>query len=382
MRIVLTVPTLVVVALLLTVTPRAFAEPTRAFTDPVDATFPVDDPDGLTSFIDDYDHPRGGGTRTHRATDIGGVDAAGLGIHAAMGGTITWITGLDGADPHRSAGYAVRIAGDDGRAYTYIHLGPADGPVEEAYAPGIDRGVRVERGQLLGYLGWSGNASESWPHLHLEIEDPAVTDPEGGHRVNPYATLVAALERGDLPHQVTPMGRFLDVRATDRHAGAIDAVAEAGITRGCEPLRYCPTGTVTRGQMATFLANAFQLEVPEEPARFTDVPDEHVHHDGIAAVAAADVANGLPDGRFAPGHLVRRDQMATFLANALELEPVAPDFDDVHPETTHATAIGAVAEAGITVGAGERLYGPDGTVTRAQMASFLQRALQLEPADG
>ncbi|MBW3561305.1 MAG: cell wall-binding repeat-containing protein [Actinobacteria bacterium] len=164
----------------------------------VDLTFPTDP---NVHFSHDYDAPRGGGTRVHKATDLMGPK--GTPLYAAVEGSICWITGID--EPEPSYGYALRVCGDDGRRYSYIHInndtpGSDDGlgGPEHAYAPGIRRGVRVGRGQLIGWMGDSGNAESTAPHLHFEIHDDTVTDPYGDTRIDPYNSLVAALERGDV----------------------------------------------------------------------------------------------------------------------------------------------------------------------------------------
>ena len=188
-----------VAAMLVTTASRADAS--TEFDDVIDITFPVND---YTTYRDDYLDPRGGGTRTHLATDI--MTVYGEPVYAAMGGTISLITGLDGNPP--GWGYAIYIAGDDGRQYVYIHLGSQTGPPSEAYTSGMRHGVRVERGQHIGYSGHSGNASEAWPHLHFEIHDPNVESPHATrsgdrdrdkHRMNPYPSLKAAEARGDTP---------------------------------------------------------------------------------------------------------------------------------------------------------------------------------------
>lgn len=172
--------------------PAVPASAASAYDDVIDLTFPIV---GEYRYIDDYHQWRGGGTRRHRATDI--MVAYGEPVHAAMGGRVDLITGIGTAPP--SWGYAIYIAGDDGRRYVYIHLGRQDGPPSEAYAPGIGLGTRVERGQHIGFAGHSGNASPSAPHLHLEIHDPRITDPYGTNRMNPYPSLRAAERRGDFP---------------------------------------------------------------------------------------------------------------------------------------------------------------------------------------
>ncbi|MEX1178038.1 MAG: S-layer homology domain-containing protein [Nitriliruptor sp.] len=340
----------------------------------VDITFPVHDPDGLTTYSDDYLSRRSRGD--HGATDIGGQRAYGVPVHAAVGGRVTWITGLDGSLPNY--GWMISIAGDDGREYNYVHLGRQDGPASEAYAPGIGKGSVVERGQHIGYLGHSGNASAEWPHLHFEIEDDAVVDRQGTNRINPYYSLRDAERRGDLPGRVeraprAPGDGFDDVAAGHTHAEGIDFVDLKGVTSGCDAFLYCPDRGVTRGQMATFLQKAMGLPVEGEHG-FDDVPEGHPHEAGIRAVVAAGIAQGTGERSFAPDQTVRREQMAMFLRNALDLEDVESDFPDVPEDSVHAGAIGAVAQARIAAGNAEGNFVPVAPVTRAQMATFLMRA--------
>lgn len=170
----------------------------------VDITFPTVPPSDRTpfetidgtsyGFIDDYDHARSNDCGIHRAIDI--LGAGGQTVHAAVGGEITWMP-----DPAPSYGWTIRIAGDDGRRYSYVHLGEQDGPREEAYAEGLDVGDRVERGQHIAYLGTSGNAPEDLPHLHFAIYDESVADSNewGCPYINPYESLKDAIARGDVP---------------------------------------------------------------------------------------------------------------------------------------------------------------------------------------
>jgi hypothetical protein len=124
-----------------------------------------------------------------------------------------------------------------------------------------------------------------------------------------------------------PGGTFTDDDG-DVHEGSIEAIAVAGITVGCNPPannRYCPDDAVTRAQMATFLTRALQLE-PSDTNRFTD-DNGNVHEGSIEAIAAAGITLGCnppANNRYCPNDAVTRAQMATFLTRALHLEPMIP----------------------------------------------------------
>ena len=150
-------------------------------------------------------------------------------------------------------------------------------------------------------------------------------------------------------------------------------LAAEGITTGCGDGRYCPDGTVTRGQMATFLVRAFDL-----PATGTDYfgdDDANKHEANINALRASGITSGCADGRFCPDGLVTRAQMATFIAKALELGWTSWDFFHDDDANKHEANINRFAAAEITSGCGAGKYCPDGLVTRGQMAAFLHRAI-------
>ena len=169
----------------------------------VDITFPHPAGSGYY-YSDTYDACRSGCSRLHRATDI--MADKMVTVHAVTDGEICFAPGID--EPMPSYGYMIRLCGDDGLRYDYIHLnndtpGTDDGlgGPEQAYAPGIERGVRVERGQHIGWVGDSGNAEQTGAHNHFEIHE--------GHdsevRINPFNSLQAAEARGDHPESLSPI---------------------------------------------------------------------------------------------------------------------------------------------------------------------------------
>lgn len=201
----------VLVASLLTLAPPAAAAG-EGYEETLDITLPVI---GGVRFSDDYLAWRGDGTRRHQATDL--FTTKMQPVYAARGGTICAIYGL--GEPMPAWGYGFRICADDGRTYHYVHLnddtpGTDDGQGGNrwAYAPGLQEGSTVRRGQFLGYAGDSGNAEDTPAHLHFEIRDRNLSDsriaddPYNPTRLNPYPSLVAAQRRGDVPSGVLTVG--------------------------------------------------------------------------------------------------------------------------------------------------------------------------------
>ena len=137
--------------------------------------------------------------------------------------------------------------------------------------------------------------------------------------------LVRVIDGGD-PNGVG-VSRFADVDAGEWWVPHVDRLAELGITAGCAtgPLRFCPSETVTRDQMASFLVRAFGLG--EGPSSgFVDIED-NVHASNIDVLAAVGVTAGCSTSpaRYCPRRETTRGQMATFLSRALQLGSVRPD---------------------------------------------------------
>ncbi len=159
----------------------------------------------------------------------------------------------------------------------------------------------------------------------------------------------------------------------------IEWLASEAITKGCsaDGMLFCPYGIVKRGQMAAFLARALDLP-PADTHPFTDVAGSGFEGE-IAAVAAAGITQGCSaDGtKFCPDGTVTRGQMAAFISRALNLPAGAVNTFVDDDGSIFEDEIAQIASAGITLGCnpeGTR-FCPDDPVTRGQMAAFLRRAL-------
>ena len=132
--------------------------------------------------------------------------------------------------------------------------------------------------------------------------------------------LVRILDRQEPAPPQTPT--FDDVADGVWWAAHTQRLAELGITRGCstQSPRFCPDQSVTRGEMAAFLVRAF--DIPPGPlAGFADVEADSWYTANVDALAGAGVTVGCSTQplRFCPDRSVTRGEMATFLARATDL---------------------------------------------------------------
>ena len=169
------------------------------------------------------------------------------------------------------------------------------------------------------------------------------------------------------------------------HERSINKLAEAGVLERteCNERRICPNEPLLRWVMAVWITRALD-ETPSRSdlgARFADVDAGSWWAKYVELLADLEITAGCKTGplRYCPDEPVTRAQMATFLVRALNLDPApAAGFGDTEGNT-HAANIDALAAAGVTTGCktGPLRYCPDEPVTRAQMATFLDRALSL-----
>lgn len=184
--------------------------------------------------------------------------------------------------------------------------------------------------------------------------------------------------------QLPPGGTFIDDDG-NVHEANIEAIAAAGITRGCNPPindRFCPGESVTRGQMAAFLRRA--LELTSVATDYFSDTDGSVFESDINALAAAGITKGCnppANDRFCPDEWVTRGQLAAFLARALDLPQTSSDYFTDDDGSVFEVSINQLRLAGITLGCNppaNDMFCPGREVRRDEMASFLARALGLD----
>jgi lysozyme len=145
----------------------------------------------------------------------------------------------------------------------------------------------------------------------------------------------------------------------------------SGITAGCTKTKFCPNDRVTRGQMASFLARA--LKLPKTRKDYFRDDSRSAHEANINRLAKAGLAISCGTKRFCPNQALTRAQMAAFIARVLDLSKATKDYFRDDNSSKYENAINSIARAGLTKGCGTRRYCPASPVTRGQMAAFLHR---------
>jgi peptidoglycan LD-endopeptidase LytH len=201
---------------------------------------------GRATYTDDFGAPRG--DRSHEGNDL--MAARWTPVVAVEAGRVEL--------PHwRSSDCMLILHGASGTDYWYLHLndrprrpgGEGGCRPRIAYAPGLEEGDTVRAGELVGYVGNSGNAAGVATHLHFELR------PDGGRAVSPYDWLRRARRvLFAVPGSATSVRLALygSVRSIeDSFALRVESVAASRGWRGLVPARpvelaYAPEVTVER----------------------------------------------------------------------------------------------------------------------------------------
>jgi hypothetical protein len=235
-----------VITVLVTAVALASAGTSAAQSNVPPLLFPVVGP---VTYTNDFGQARAGGL--HQGNDLLGTKREP--VVAVEEGTIQfWTTSA-------SAGCMLYLHGVSGTMYEYIHLnndlttgndnkGKCVAGV--SYAPGLADGQHVDAGQLIGYLGDSGDANGIHPHLHFEVH------PKGGKAVSPFpylqkaTQLLAPAPPSGLPFTLKLTGTILDATPTALTIAVTSSaswpshVKQTKLSRIVTLSATAPTGTV------------------------------------------------------------------------------------------------------------------------------------------
>jgi hypothetical protein len=310
-----------------------------------------------------------------------------LPLASVAGGPVERI-GTDAGVPESQAG---EVATCDLTALAPGAEVSTDGPVTLRLYQGIDiqgdgfspsTAISLELSTAGGARQWteeSDSAGAFWTGAYFDHEDLptpqawvlTASDPMGPDACTDTLTITVLA--------ATP---FTDIGASPFRMNII-WMYHGGVTAGCTPTLYCPKGVVTREQMASFLVRFIDRylrpAIPLTSEDFFVDDDSSVHEGAINRLAAAGLAAGCAPGRFCPRTIVSRAEMASFLARTMgwsRLPATGQDFFVDDEGSIHEAAINRLGAAGVSAGcrADVRWFCPDGSVTREQMAAFIDRA--------
>ena len=172
---------------------------------------------------------------------------------------------------------------------------------------------------------------------------------------------------------------FHDVSRLDYFYDAVKWAAENGIASGTGRYTFSPNAVCTRAQTVTFLWRAAGSPLPRyRVCPFTDVNPRDYYYDAVLWAVEQGITTGLNATTFGPDVTVTRGQVATFLyraASAAKPSTFNP-FTDVKTTAYNYNAILWAYDNRITTGTSDTTFSPDAYCTRAQIVTFLYRYYQ------
>lgn len=172
-----------------------------------------------------------------------------------------------------------------------------------------------------------------------------------------------------------------DVDFDGRHADFAEGirwVIDEGISNGTSGARFLPDGLCTRAQVVTFLWRAAGRPAPKsETCIFRDVPGGSYCAKAVQWAAEQGITTGTSKTSFSPDATVTRAQFVTFLWRYLGKTASGIDvpFVDVREGDYFYNAVLWAYENGVTGGVGNDRFAPDSGAKRAEVATFIYRAL-------
>ena len=214
----------------------------------------------------------------------------------------------------------------------------------------------------------------------LDSKDKAVklTEKNGKYTFTMPAgkVTVSAAFKAAAPASENP---FTDVPSGAYYEDAVIWAVKKGITSGTSATTFNPDGSCTRAQAVTFLWRAAGSPEPKSAAMpFTDVPAGSYFEKAVLWAVENRITKGTSDTTFGPDASCTRAQIVTFLWRAGGSPAVSGNsaFSDVAADAYYAAAVAWAEKNGVTGGIGGGLFGSDNTCTRAQIVTFLHRAMK------
>lgn len=189
------------------------------------------------------------------------------------------------------------------------------------------------------------------------------------------ATGLSAAVVASVVAPVAGAASFSDVKPGAWYEGAVNYVTENGYMNGTDK-GFEPMKPLTRAEAAGIFANRFDLYDTNLEADFSDVKDGAWYHNAVAAVSENGIMGSTGNDMFSPDRKITRGEMAALIVRAYGFEvegEVEHTFTDIEGNMFE-NDIATLVAWGITNGKTDELFAPGDTVSRAEMAAFIQKA--------
>ena len=187
-----------------------------------------------------------------------------------------------------------------------------------------------------------------------------------------------SMPSSDVTVTATFKKNFTDVPNGSYFEEAVDWAVKKGITTGTSAALFNPDGICTRAQAVTFLWRAAGSPAPQSSAMpFTDVPAGSYYYDAVLWAVENNITKGTSATTFHPDMNCSRAQIVTFLWRSQKSPSAdsANPFADVASSAYYADAVLWAVKEDVTKGTSDTKFSPDANCTRAQIVTFIWRAL-------
>ena len=221
----------------------------------------------------------------------------------------------------------------------------------------------------------SGYTFKQWQVVTggVTIKDNKFTMPAGNVEVK------AIFEKNATPPPGPAVNPFVDVPAGSFYYDAVLWAVDKGITKGTDTTHFSPNGICTRAQAVTFLWRAAGSPAAKSGAMpFTDVKAGSYYETAVLWAVENGITNGTTATTFSPEQNCSRAQIVTFLWRS-EKSPAAGTvnpFTDVKASAYYADAVLWAVKKDVTKGTTATTFSPNDNCTRAQIVTFLYRAMK------
>ena len=170
--------------------------------------------------------------------------------------------------------------------------------------------------------------------------------------------------------------RFVDVPAGEFYFDPVEWAVGLGITNGADDTHFDPNGACMRGHVVTFLWRAMGKPAPKTTVNpFVDIAKTDYYYEAVLWAYENGITNGVDSTHFGPTKECNRAQVVTFLWRAMgkPASNAQVAFTDVEAGQFYSTAVAWAVENKITNGMPDGTFGVGTTCNRAQVVTFLYR---------